>query len=347
MAVLTLALCVGACRTLRSTGSSPPSTAAADSRPPIGIIEVYGARRVSEERIREALQIKEGDALPLKSGEVEQRVAAILGVRQVHLNTVCCDAGKSILYVGIQESGAGRLVFRAAPTGSIRLPEEIVQAGQALDRALMEAVQRGDAEEDPSQGYSLARNPDARAIQQRFIGFAAHDGKLLADVLRFSGDAEHRARAAEIIAYTTNKEAAVSDLIHATRDPSPGVRNEAVRALALIAAFAQRHPEGQLRVPWTPLIDLLNSVVWTDRNKASFALMQLSEGRDPELLSELKSGALPALVEMARWKSRAHALPSFVILGRIAGMNDDAIFKAWEGGRHQSIIESFQKPNHE
>ena len=166
---------------------------------------------------------------------------------------------------------------------------------------------------------------------------------MLREVLRSSSESEHRARAAEIIAYAANKQTVVNDLIRATRDPSPGVRNEAVRALALIAAFAQRHPEAHIRVPWTPFIDLLNSVVWTDRNKASFALMQLSENRVSKLLNELKVESQPSLFEMAQWKSRGHALPSFVILGRMGGMAEDAIFKAWEDGKLQPVVNLFRK----
>lgn len=314
--------------------------ARAQTMPPIGVIDVYGAHDVPEGKIRETLRLKEGDPVPIQRGAVEQRIAAIPGVSKARLHAVCCDAGKSILYIGIEESGVPGLTFRDAPTGSTYLPHDVVQTGEALDRALMEAVRRGGADEDQSRGHSLASDPAARAIQERFIQFAARDGELLANVLRTSSNAVHRARAAEVIAYATNKQAVVNDLVYATRDPSAGVRNDAVRALALIAAFAQRHPELHLQVSWMPFIDLLNSPVWTDRNKAAFTLMQLTETKDPALLKDLTTRALPALVEMARWKSRGHALPSFVMLGRIAGMPDDAIFKAWEDGKQQSVIEA-------
>jgi hypothetical protein len=314
--------------------------ATAQTMPPIGIIDVYGARHVPEGKIRETLQLKEGDPVPIQRGAVEQRFAAIPGISQAHLYAVCCDAGKSILYIGIEESGVRGLTFRDAPSGSSHLPDDVVQTGEALDRALMEAVRRGGADEDQSRGHSLARDPAARAIQEQFIQFAARDGELLANVLRTSSNAAHRARAAEVMAYATNKQAVVNDLVFAMRDPSADVRNNAVRALALIATFAQRHPELHLQVSWMPFIDLLNSPVWTDRNKASFALMQLTETKDPAPLKDLTARALPALVEMARWKSRGHALPSFVMLGRIAGMPDDAVFKAWEEGKQQLVIEA-------
>lgn len=333
----------GSAKAQAAGGNQSPASAVREPMPPVGIVDVYGARRVPEEKLREALRIKEGSDLTLKPGEMEQRVATIPGVLQVQLHSVCCDEGKPILYVGIEEAGADRIQFNPAPTGRVRLTDEIVQAGHASDRALMEAVRNGDTEEDVSQGHSLAKNPAARARQERFLQFAARDSSLLREVLRSSSDAEHRTRAAEIIAYAADKQSVVSDLTDAARDPAPDVRNEAVRALALIAGYAQRHPDARLQVPWKPFIDLLHSIVWTDRNKSSYALMQLTESRDRSLLDELKAESLPALLEMARWKSRGHALPSFVILGRIAGVDDVAIFKAWEDGKLGSVLNVFAK----
>ena len=47
-----------------------------------------------------------------------------------------------------------------------------------------------------------------------------------------------RAFAAEVLAYSANKQSVVEDLIYAMRDPSSGVRNNATRALALIAMIS-------------------------------------------------------------------------------------------------------------
>jgi hypothetical protein len=43
---------------------------------------------------------------------------------------------------------------------------------------------------------------------------------------------------------------------------------------------------------------------------------------------------------MARWKSAGHALPAFVILGRIAGYSDDAVHDLWARGDREVIIEA-------
>jgi hypothetical protein len=181
--------------------------------------------------------------------------------------------------------------------------------------------------------------PAARAVQERFVILAARYGAELAQVLHQSANQEHRAIAAQVLGYSADKRAVVAHLVQATRDPYSTVRNNAVRALALIAAYGHRHPDLGIVVPPEPLVDLLNSLVWTDRNKSSMALMRISEARDPALLAVLKARALPSLIEMARWKVPGHALAPFFILSRIAGIPDSEIFPAWESGRREEIIQ--------
>lgn len=96
-------------------------------------------------------------------------------------------------------------------------------------------------------------------------------------------------------------------------------------------------------VPSEPLVDLLNSLVWTDRNKTSMALMQISDARDPALLAQLRARALPSLIEMAQWKTMGHATAPLVILGRIAGMPDADIFAALASNRREPILEAIRQ----
>ena len=311
--------------------------------PPIGIIDFYGLRSISERQVREALQIKEGDTAPddlegAKRG-IAHRLMSLQGVVDAGICLVCCDSGKAILFVGIREKGAPSLQFRPAPNGKIRLPEDITQAGKDEQNASMNAVLKGNSGEDDSRGHALSNDPATRAIQERFITFAARDLKLLRDVLRHSDDAEHRALAAQVIAYTANKQAVVNDLVEAMRDPADGVRNNAMRALAVMAGSAPQTDKNQIRIPVRPFIEMLNGIEWTDRNKSSWALLRLTEKRDPAVLSELRQKALPSLIEMARWKSSGHAYAPFTLLGRVVGLPEDEITAAWERGDRASFIE--------
>lgn len=320
-----------------------PCGATNGQTPPIGIIDFYGLRNISEQQARQALQIKKGDALPDSRDEAQRRLEALPNVQQARLNFVCCDAGKAILYVGINEKGTPTLQFRPAPQGTIRLPDNMVRTGEALAHAVTRAVERGDAGEDDSQGHALSHNPEAHALQERFITFAAQDFKLLRAVLREAADAQQRALAAEIIAYAPNKRDVVKDLVYGMGDPDRGVRNSSMRALGIIARFALHAPKQRIKVPMEPFVEMLNSIEWTDRNKSSFALFQLTEKRDAALLSSLRRHALQSLVEMARWKSLGHAQLPFFILGRVGNLSEEEIWKAWNSSNRESLIERVLK----
>jgi hypothetical protein len=317
------------------------STSAGTQFPPVGIIDFYGLRAVNEKQVIDELQIAVGDlAMPESFDSVERRLRTIPGVVDARLNLVCCHQGRSILFVGIVDRSAPAIAFHEPPTGSARLPADVVQAGADLMEAWRAAVLRGDIGEDRSQGHALSDDAAVRAIQGRFIVYAARHRKLLRDVLRTSADAAHRALAAEVLGYAADKKAVVPDLVSAMRDPDTSTRNNATRALLVMATLADR----RLRIPSQPFIDLLNSIVWTDRNKSAGALEQLTASRDPALLAALRARALPSLIEMARWKSPAHAASSIVIVGRIGGLSEQEIQTAQEHGDAARVIAAAMRP---
>lgn len=311
--------------------------------PPIGIIDFYGLHNLSENQARQALKIKEGDSVPASLDDAVKELRALPGVEDIHLSLGCCDSnGKSTLYIGVEEKGFPALRFRPAPEKNVLLSQDVVEAGRAFAKAIEQAVLSGDAVEDESQGHALTHYPAARAVQEQYIKFAARDLKQLRDVLHNSNNAEHRALAAQVIAYTKNKQAVVSDLVAAIEDPDDNVRNNAMRALSVMA---QAQTEGglKIRIPWTPFVKMLNSSVWIDRNKSSLTLMRLTQKRDPVLLAQLRDRALPSLVEMARWKERGHAVAGFFMLGRIAGLSEQQLIEAWEKNDRELVINAATK----
>lgn len=306
----------------------------------IGHIDFYGTRTVSPEDLRDALGVKAGDSVTSQILTWGSRLEAVPGVRRAAIDAVCCEEGTTTLYIGIEEAGTPALAFEPAPGGAVLLPDEIVRGYREFEAAFEAAIRAGDFAEDDSQGHALMHFPAARAAQERFVDLASHHRAALTTVLHQSANREHRAIAAQVLAYSPSKKLIVGDLVRATRDPCSTVRNNAVRALALIGGFAHRHPELGIVVPAEPMVNLLNSLVWTDRNKASMALMQLTESRDSTLLAVIKSRALPSLIDMAQWKSLGHATPPLVILGRIAGIADQEIFAALAGNRRHTILEA-------
>ena len=308
--------------------------------PPIGIIDFYGLRKVSEAQVREVLGVKEGDHPPSSASQsaIEKRLEEIPGVLQARLHVNCCNAGKARLYVGIQEQVAPHFDFRTPPQSDVALPQEVVEDYENFEEAMMEAVRQGDNREDYSEGHSLMDNLAARAFQERFIVHAERQLERLREVLRDSTDAQQRAIAATVIGYAPDKRAVLDDLQSAMRDSNADVRNNAVRAIGTIAAFAQRQPELGIEISPTGFIEMLNSLIWTDRNKALMVLWSLTERRDPGVLQQLREQALPSLVEVARFKSAGHARWAYLILGRMAGLSDKEIEEAWSSGERESVI---------
>lgn len=294
----------------------------------IAAVEVYGARTVPPDEVRRAAGLEAGQPVPDDGRAIEARLRRLSGVSDAQVSVVCCEDGGSVVYVGIQE-GASALALRPAPSGVVPLPDEIVSTETAFAAALQDAVEHGRTEEDHSAGHALMKDPRARAAQERFIDLAALYGDSLRTVLRESRFPLQRALAAEVLGYVPDKRSAVQALTPALTDPSPDVRNDAARALWIIAGYAQDKPELRAAIPLEPLIAMLQSVVWTDRNKASLVLMALTSTRDSAVLAMLESRARASLEEMARWTT-GHALAPYVILGRMDGKDDREIFAAWQ-----------------
>ena len=318
-----------------------------NSFPPLGIIDFYGLRTVSEAQVLQALPYHLGDTIDIdqfksQKHAVEEKLASIPGVVEAHLTLVCCNlanpgARKSILFIGIQETGRCP-EFQPLPAGSVRLTADVLTAVDDYEVAFQKAIRAGEFGEDDSQGYALDDDPGVRAIQLQFVHFADVHLANLKDVLHNSSDSHQRAIAAQLLGYVKDKQAIIPDLVAAMRDSDADVRNNASRALLVFVEFSPKPPASKINVPPEPFIQMLNSCIWSDRNKSAGALAELSEKRDPAMLAELRKQALPALIEMANWKSFGHALDSLQILGRLGGLSDDAIQKRLAQGDRASII---------
>lgn len=312
-----------------------------DVSPRIGLIEVFGARKASLPKIRNAIGAKVGDPLPA-SESAEDRINKVPGVTASRLEAVCCASdGKMILYVGVEERDSPHMEFHPAPTGDARLPTGLYDDYLSLLEAAEGSIRGRNADEDLTNGYSLMADPYARVIQQGFIPFAEKDLPLLDQVVRESSDPEQRAAAAYLLPYGPRgrKSKIITDALqYALRDQEDVVRKNALRALRAVYVGAKLHPEQDVAVEPTWFVEMLNSVVWSDRRNAAEVLVDLTEDRKPETLDLIRERALPAIVEMARWKTLDHALPAFVIAGRVAGYEEKEIKDAWLKEDRESIL---------
>jgi hypothetical protein len=112
--------------------------------------------------------------------------------------------------------------------------------------------------------------------------------------------------------------------VKASRDQDETVRNNAVRALGVLA---ESSPSIAREIPARDFVLMLNSGNWTDRNKGSLLLGALTLRRDRKLLSLTRAKASDSLLEMARWREYGHAYDSRMLLGRIAGIEEKQLQK--------------------
>lgn len=310
----------------------------------IGIIEVYGNRTVSADTIRKASQLKVGtpiDRNVINKAAIFNRIKAIPGVKGASIEIVCCDdkTGKEIVYLGIAESADHLPAYRNDPDKENRLSADIVGANELYLELMSEAIRQGRNREDHVAGYALMQDSATRIQQLKFVDYARQYEQSLIEVIHHSGNAEHRAIATMVIAYGSDKEKLIPELLYATQDSDETVRNNATRALWVLADYLPTHPEIKVTIPAAPFIRMLNSLSWTDRNKGSLVLSSLTQQRDTALLATLKKECLPALTEMARWHSQGHAFSPYIILGRMAGTSDQQIVETFNSADWKEYLQ--------
>jgi hypothetical protein len=292
----------------------------------IGSIDFFGLRKVSEAEIRKHLPFKEGDPLMEKQQRaVGATIAGAAGVAEITLAYVCCTPDqKMMVYVGVAEKPVqAPLPTPPKFTGTARLSEDMIRANDEYGAQVMEAISRGQASEDRSQGHALAADyPPLRAVQQKFIDYARDHAALASEVLATAADARHRAVAAVILGYAPDKRAAATALSRGVSDPDEGVRNNATRALGVIAQYSVTHPELGIHIDPEPFVEMLNSLIWSDLNKGLMVLAQLTAGREPGLMKLIGTRARPALIDMCRWKNPGHSFQGCLLLRRVEGLPD-------------------------
>ena len=312
--------------------------------PIVGHIEIFGLRKISQEHILQALAVKPGDPLPPSKSKLEETLLSQDGVARANVEAFCCESGKAILYVGIEERGAPAFPLRDWPQGDLQLPPEITEVYHDYTLALAEAMRRGDVVEDISQGHSLVSNIACRVLQERFVGLAEIHLDTLRAVVRESDDEEQRAVAAYLLGYAPRKSDVTDDLQLALRDPDPDVRANALRALRPIAVLAQTDPALGIKVETTWFVELLNSTVLKDRLEAVRTLLLLTDKGMPEsTAAHIRQRGLRSLDEMAHWRHLEHALPAYLLLGRVAGMETTELEQAWERGEGSQKLHAIEQ----
>lgn len=294
----------------------------------IGIIDFYGYGSLDPAHLRGALPFQEGGAVPSKEARLaaEAALVKLTGRTAAKIERVCClEDGRSTIFVGLAEPEALPIRYNPEPAAEIKLPKEAHRLFAWYYKDFEASVKKGDAREDDSAGYALAKNPDLRGDQLKIRDWVRPNTATAERVLETSRYAGERADAAIAMGYAEQSPEQIAALVRASFDPDDNVRDNAVRALEVLCNLG---PEVTRRIPSARFIPMLHSLVWTDRNKAVLLFLVLTQSRDGDVLDALRAGALVPLREMAQWRDWGHGGAAAVILARIAGMTDDMVTPA-------------------
>ena len=248
----------------------------------IGSIDFYGYGNANVAKLRDALPFHVGDHLPAqRDRETLQSLRKVTG-REVKIELVCClQNGRSLVYIGLAEDDAPPIRFNSRPNGDVKLSAEALKILSDRDEHSSAAVERGVAGEDDSKGYALDEDPASRADQLKLLAWTREHTDLVLRVLAESRANQQRAYAAEALGYAERSPRQIAALVEAAFDSDGLVRNNAVRALEVLCAVGA---EVTRQIPAARFVPLLHSLTWTDRNKGSLVLAQLTKSRDPEIL---------------------------------------------------------------
>lgn len=312
------------------------------------IIDFFGYEGMDIEAVRKALPFREGDIFPTGDEarnawkqSARETVIRVTGKEATDVNMVCCTSrGNAIVFIGLRRKSSSEARYNPKPTGTGKLPPDLTKLDAEIDAAWYDAVQKGSIGEDRSAGYSLLTDPNVRTKQLAFRDLAIKCEQQIIHTAATSSDDDQRAIAATALGYIRQTDAQLDALIQSSSDPNSIVRNNAVRALGLLVGVK---PQYQSKIPRRVFIDLVRSGVWTDRNKGSILLFELTSKRDPNFLSEVRRDAMQPLIEIAKWRSTGHAYAAQVLLGRIAGIEEKQLQKLIRDGQIDAIIQAAQE----
>ena len=328
--------------------SLAPITLGQDKHNRIGEIDFYGYGGLDLDQIRAALPFRAGEELPSSDDaffdalrRFKESVKRVTGKAATDVAPVCCDAqGSTMIYIGLPGNSMKTVPYSPAPKGKLRLPSEAVKLYEQSMEANTAAVRKGTAIEDDSKGYALSSDPTLRARELATREYSKHHEPLVLRVLESSRYAEQRIAAAHFLGYARQSRRQIIALVRASHDADETVRNNAVRALGVLAKSS---PGVAAQIPAEGFVAMLSSGSWTDRNKAGWLLSELSTTRNRKLLDQLRAQALDSLIEMAHWRSYGHAYSSRILLGRIAGIEETRLQNLVDTGQVEQIVKALEQ----
>jgi hypothetical protein len=306
-------------------------------------VDVYGTSRITAEQLREKLgsdftRLAESIASSDAETFVKAEGKLIDAVREmgpfafVRISAIMDnDPGRSI-YVTVdvveERDRARRMDFLPAPTGTFQDPEGLLALWGEYEARGFELFRKGENFRNLNcpafhclWGFE---HPDLRKYEEPFRTGVAKHRDLLVRILREDRDAQHRGRAAYLLAHSKDGTALVQALVPAIRDPSAHVRNNATRVLAQIS---RKHKE--VKIPLAPVLKAIDFPETSDRNKALSVLDGLADDRANHRTIIREAG--PTLLRVLRLQQPNNHDPAYSILKKVSGKSfGERDYGAWE-----------------
>lgn len=335
---------ISACSLLALASGSPNRKS---DKLQIGAIDYFGYAGLDLKQVQNHLPLKVGDWLDSDSFDhdhaaIQSSVRQSTGKPATDIAMVCCDQSHRLLiYIGLSGSSSHPLVLSAPPQGNEHLNDlGVTKLYKRFGQAFVVAVRKGDATEDDSQGYALSADPVLRQIELNIRAYAVSHTALLEHLLQDSSSAEQRRASAWFLGYSERSAAQIQHLTEATRDEDAEVRDNALRALWVLATA--KDSKG-IAVNPAPFVEQLFSGQWTDRNKSSLLLMRLVQDGNTTVLSSLRQRAIEPLIEGARWTNPGHSSPFVFLLGRVEGIPQKQLPKLMFSPGKSQIIDAAER----
>jgi hypothetical protein len=241
----------------------------------IGEIEFYGYAGLDLDKVRAAMPIHEGDPITTSDdtffetlNRINKEIRRVTGHPPTNVGPVCCDAnGNYMIYIGLLGNSTRTSRYNPVPKGRLKLPTGIAELYQQSNQLSSELVRKGVASEDRSKGYALSNDGDLRAKQFAKRAYALRHERLLRRVIRSSADPEQRTVAANFLGYARQSRAQIAELVWASHDVDDGVRNDAIRALGVLA---ESSPKVARQIPAEGFVEMLSSGSWTIVTRLAF-----------------------------------------------------------------------------
>lgn len=206
----------------------------------IGEIAFFETDGIDMQKLQSALPVTGEELTEDQVSDFRERinhaVNSALGHKPTDVAIICCNKrGEDIVYIGLGGRNTVTIPFVPAPKGQTCFSGGVLHLYEADEEAASEAAQKGNITEDDSQGYALfsdsTLHDNALAARKYALAHQQRVELVLQSCAR-SGD---RRAAAWLLGYGSQSRKQIALLVKASRDEDDTVRNNAVRALSVLA----------------------------------------------------------------------------------------------------------------